>query len=128
MGGTSCRTLGRAGLVGIMALVELWPLITMELDAARRARAARNEGKARVCARRAAGLAAHEYYDRKGRALRTSSAYDLLNMLAVEPALPSDLREIALHLTLRVDGEFKLPDDIDLIVEAQRLCDRLLNA
>ena len=57
--------------------------------------------------------------------IRTPSAYDLLNML-VEESLPDDLRQIAVHLTLRVDEEFKLPIAVDLIAEARMLCDELV--
>ncbi|MBI3737913.1 MAG: hypothetical protein HY258_02580, partial [Chloroflexi bacterium] len=77
-------------------------------------------------ARRAAGIAAREYFARQGRAVRTPSAYDLLNLLAGEPHLPADLKQAAVYLTLRVDEEFKLPAHVDLIAEARKLCDGLL--
>ena len=77
--------------------------------------------------RRAAGIAAREYFARRGAAIHTPSAYDLLNLLIEDPSLSDDLRQIAAHLTLRVDEEFKLPADIDLIVESKKLCDKLLS-
>jgi hypothetical protein len=40
--------------------------IEKEFELAERARANGNEGRARVCARRAAGIAAREYLTRKG--------------------------------------------------------------
>jgi hypothetical protein len=97
-----------------------------EFDRAEQARARGNEGRARVCARRAAGIAAREYFARHSQIVRTPSAYDLLRLLAEDPALPADLQQAAVHLTLRVDEEFKLPVDVDLIVEARRLCSDLL--
>ncbi|HUH98710.1 MAG TPA: hypothetical protein VLZ89_15200 [Anaerolineales bacterium] len=100
--------------------------IRAEFAHAAQARARGNEGQTRVCARRAAGIAAHEYFARRARIVHTPSAYDLLNLLAADPALSEELRQIAAHLTLRVDAEFKLPPDIDLIAEAQKLCDELL--
>jgi hypothetical protein len=36
------------------------------------------------------------------------------------------MRQIAAHLTLRVDEEFKLPVDVDLITEAKKMCKELL--
>ena len=99
--------------------------IRAELDQAEEARARGNEGRARVCARRAAGIAAREYFARRGRVVRTPSAYDLLNLLAEDASLPADLRQAAAHLTLRVDEEFKLPADVDLIAEARKLCQKL---
>ena len=101
-------------------------LINAELKRAEQARALGNEGQARVCARRAAGLAAHEYFIQRGVTLRTPSAYDLLTMLVEDSSLSDELREIAAHLTLRVDGAFKLPPDIDLIIEAKKLCEILM--
>lgn len=97
-----------------------------EFELAVQARAKGNEGQARVCARRAAGIAAREYLTRKGTSPGNASAYDLLNLLKNDPLLPPDLRLIADHLTLRVTEEFKLPVDADLIAEAQKLCDELL--
>ena len=101
-------------------------LINAELKRAEQARALGKEGQARVCARRAAGIAAHDYYERRGEPIRTSSAYDLLKMLVEDSALSVDLRQSAALFTLRVDNEFKLPPDIDLIIEAKKLCGKLM--
>ena len=97
-----------------------------EFGLADQARAKGNEGQARVCARRAAGLAIREYLTRKGIHSRSASAYDLLNLLKNDPLLSPDLKLIADHLTLRVTEEFKLPVDADLVAEARKLCDELL--
>jgi hypothetical protein len=102
--------------------------IQAEFERAEGARARGNEGQARVCARRAAGIAAREYFTRRGQIVRTPSAYDLLKLLAEDPLLPADLRQIAVHLTLRVDEEFKLPVNVDLIAEARKLSERLFEA
>ncbi|MEW6031216.1 MAG: hypothetical protein ACOYZ8_04980 [Chloroflexota bacterium] len=99
--------------------------IEEELARAERARARNNEGQARVCARRAAGLAAREYLEQTGAPVRTNSAYELLKLLADQPRLAPDLRRAAVHLTLRVTEEFKLPVEVDLIVEAKKLCNGL---
>lgn len=97
-----------------------------EFERAEQARARGNEGQARVCARRAAGIAAREYFTRQGEAIRTSSAYDLLNLIKDDPRLPLDLKLIADHLTLRVNEEFKLSVNVDLIAEARKFCEELL--
>ncbi len=102
--------------------------IQAEFDRAEQARARGNEGQARVCARRAAGIAARHYLSRHGAPPRTSSAYDLLQLIANDPALSQGTRDAATHLTLRVDEEFKLPAGLDLIAEARALCDALLSA
>lgn len=98
-----------------------------EIDRAEQARARGNEGQARVCARRAAGIAAREYLTRRGLRPPSASAYDVLNMLKTDQRLSPDLRLIAEHLTLRVTEEFKLPVHADLIAEARRFCEGLLS-
>ena len=102
--------------------------IESEFDKAMQARERGNEGQARVCARRAAGIAVREYLTRKGIRPLSISAYDLLNLIHEDTALSPDLRRIAGHLTVRVTEEFKLPVDVDLVAEAKEFCDRLLNS
>jgi len=97
-----------------------------EFERANSARAGGNEGQARVCARRAAGIAIREYYARRGYQIRTPSAYDLLQMLVDEPQLSPAVKQAAKYLILRVNEEFKLPVDVDLLDEARKLCDELL--
>jgi hypothetical protein len=100
--------------------------LEQEFERAVDARARGNEGQARVCARRAAGIAAREYYARRGLAVRTPSAYDLLHLLQNEPHLSPELRQAAAYLTVRVTEEFKLPVEVDLLDEARKLRDGLL--
>jgi hypothetical protein len=100
--------------------------IQAEFETAAQARARGNEGQARVCARRAAGIAIREYLARRGIRPPSLSAYDLLNQVKQETALPADLKLIADHLTVRVTEEFKLPVDVDLVAEARRFCEELL--
>lgn len=97
-----------------------------EINRAHEVRARENEGQARVCARRAAGIALREYFRRQGIQTASPSAYDLLKMLLEMDDLPVDLRQSAEYLTLRVNEEFKLPVDVDLVQEAQTLSQRLL--
>ncbi len=99
--------------------------INLELEHARQARRRGREGQARVCARRAAGIAARLYLERIGGTVRTPSAYDVLKLIQEDTSLPLNLRQAAERLTLRVDEEFKLPPEVDLIEEAQILCEGL---
>lgn len=107
--------------------MDLQTQIKIEFDRAEQARAKGNEGQARVCARRAAGIVIREYFTRRGTHIPSTSAYDLLNLLKDDPLLPSDLKMVADHLTVRVTEEFKLPIQADLIAEARSLCNWLLN-
>jgi len=97
-----------------------------EIDRANEVRARGNEGQARVCARRAAGIVIREYFARRGIRAASPSAYDLLKELLGMDDLPADARQSAEALTLRVTEEFKLPVDVDLVQEALTLCERLL--
>jgi HEPN domain-containing protein len=100
--------------------------IKAEFEKAEEARARGNEGQARVCARRAAGIAVREYLQRQGIRPPSVSAYDLLNSVKRDVRLSPDLRQIADHLTLRVNEEFKLPVNADLVAEARTFCEELL--
>ena len=99
---------------------------TKEISRANEVRARDNEGQARVCARRAAGVVLREYFARHNIQAASPSAYDLLKVLLEMDDLPADLRQSAEYLTLRVDEAFKLPSGIDLVKEAELLCERLL--
>lgn len=100
--------------------------IEAEFEKAEQARANGNEGQARVCARRAAGIAIREYLTRQGIRPPSVSAYDLLNFLKDDPHLSPKLKLIADHLTLRVTEEFRLPVNVDLVAEARTFCEDLL--
>lgn len=100
--------------------------IDAELEKASQARQRGNEGQARVCARRAAGIAIREYLARRGIRPPSASAYDLLNLIKDDTHLPSSLKVIADHLTVRVTEEFKLPLQVDLVADAKDFCDELL--
>jgi mycoredoxin len=92
-----------------------------ELEAAERARLEGNEGRARVCARRAAGIAARDFLIRQGVRLRDASAYSALQALAEFPGLMPELRTYVSHLVIRVTENFTLPMDADLITDARKL-------
>lgn len=94
---------------------------TTEIERAQAARARKNEGQARVCARRAAGIVIREYLNRKGLPVRNPSAYDLLNTLAQQQDLDPALRRAAEKLTVRVTESFQLPEEADLLAEAETL-------
>ena len=99
--------------------------VSAELEKAERARLSGNEGRARVCARRAAGTAARDFLTRHGVGLRNTSAYAALQALAEYPGLAPDLRVAALHLTTRLTETFTLPMDADLIADARKLIGEL---
>lgn len=90
-----------------------------ELDQAYSARASGNEGRARVCARRAAGIIAGEYLRRKGEASENQSAYQRLRIMQEQTGLSGRVQEIIMHLTARVDTDYNLPVQADLLSEVE---------
>lgn len=99
--------------------------IRKEMADAETARQAGNEGRARVCARRAAGIAARDWLTRNGVRVGNTSAYETLKMLSESPTLDPDMLQAAIHLTMRVSEAFTLPEGVDLIEEARLLTRKL---
>jgi len=95
--------------------------IRRELANAAQARAQGFEGRARVCARRAAGAAIGEYFRLRGNLNDTGSAIDLIQMLAAYETAPKRARIAAVALLERVDENFALPPQVDLIFEVNEL-------
>jgi hypothetical protein len=111
-----------------MAESTKWEMqLNKELRQALEARQNGNEGRARVCARRAAGLVIGEYFRRRNISVRSSSAYDHLGVLQKLPDAPPEAKRLAGHFLQRVDAEYHLPFEIDLIDEAFRLRTILLD-
>ncbi len=100
--------------------------IEVELKQARLARASGNEGKARVCARRAAGWAAGHYFQTRLGNEFNPSAYVLLRQLVDHESAPEELRAAARRLTTRITPEHKLPFDQDPIEDAQVIVEAFL--
>lgn len=100
---------------------------THEMTRAHAARLAGNEGMARVCARRAAGIIVAEYLHRRGEEQFGPSALQRLRYIAAMPELAPRLKEIIDHFLLPVDVDHRLPDQIDLLSEAAWLAKTLLN-
>lgn len=84
-----------------------------------------NEGMARVCARRAVGIAIGFYLRENGHPDPGKSAYDRLRYLCNLPDMPEELKQVASHFLIRVNPDRKLPLDIDLISEARWLIKQL---
>ncbi|MEW6568962.1 MAG: hypothetical protein AB1449_12515 [Chloroflexota bacterium] len=98
-----------------------------ELEAARAARARGQEGRARVCARRAAGWAVADYLQRLSGQPPHASAYDLLRRLQARDEAPEGLRRAAARLTARVTADFRLPHAQDPLEDARVIVEGLLS-
>ncbi|MBI3160071.1 MAG: hypothetical protein HYZ26_10785 [Chloroflexi bacterium] len=111
---------------------ELLKSIPRELERAYRARAAGNQGLARVCARRAAGWAIKVSLNAKGIFLDTPSAIEHIRYLGADPATPPNILKVLEYLQQRVVKETAHEDsywprpEIDLVQEAHWLVEELL--
>jgi len=93
--------------------------IETELAQAHKAREAGNEGQARVCARRAAGIAIREWYRRRFGTGWHGDALKQLQRLQEDVLVPERVREAARRLTTRVDFDHTLPFEDDPIEDAR---------
>ena len=98
-----------------------------EIEMAEAARLVGNEGRARVCARRAAGCVARNYLESHGLVIRNRSAYDYLLTLSEIEGIDPDVQRVIGRFLLKVDEAYQLPAEIDLIADARWLADRLNN-
>jgi len=106
--------------------VESWKArFDAETARAAAARAAGAEGQARVCSRRAAGIAIGEYFGRRGLPVVSSSAIDRLIALRALPDLLPQAAGLVDHLLVKVNEDFNLPIEADLIADARLLAECL---
>jgi hypothetical protein len=98
-----------------------------ELQSAAGWRRRGKEGRARVCARRAAGWAARMYFQRQRISTRAGmNAYRLLEELTARQDVGLDLRQAAERLITRVTVSGSWPFEEDPIQDAELICARLL--
>lgn len=105
--------------------------IQKELRRGEEARRARNEGQARVCARRAAGWAAKEYLARQGIEAPQVSGYGYLSYLQKSELVGKEVKAALEHMTMSLakdgpEGESYWPLEADLLDEAHWLVEKLL--
>ena len=97
-----------------------------EIQRAIQARTEGNEGMARVCARRAAGEVIGEYFQRNQLSLPTS-ALNAVKALSQSDRVSPRVREIATHFVWQITTDHTLPENVDLLAEAQWLAKELLD-
>jgi len=93
--------------------------IESELKRAEAAQAAGNAGLARVCARRAAGIALRGWSGQVGDAMKQ------LGKLQQDHRMPENIREAARRLSTKVQLDHTLPFKSDLIEEARMIIEYL---
>ena len=80
-----------------------------------------NEGRARVCARRAVAVLLVNYFNQRGTPPGKVDAYTVIQMAASDDGLPAVVREKLAHFLVRVEPGGRFPIDADLLSEAQWL-------
>lgn len=95
--------------------------IDQELFCADNARLMGNEGKARVCARRAAGIAVRAYFKASGEIFNDPSAFAVLTRLSQMESTPETIKDTISRLLTRVTPDYTLPIEADLIADARAL-------
>jgi len=115
-----------------MANAQLIEKIKKELVLARTSDNQGNQGRARVCARRAAGWAVQEYLVQQGEPVSSPSTFDHLKYLAQKEGLAPRIYQALHRLTIKLekdslDDEAYYPiEGVDLIEEAHWLAEELL--
>ncbi len=99
--------------------------IEAELQNAEAARSRGAEGQARVCSRRAAGIAIRAYLEAIDLPAQGMNAYELIQSLRDLSGVSPEVQKVAEHLSARVNEQFSLPGEIDLIAETRWLVQRL---
>lgn len=106
--------------------------ISRELASARQAQASGNQGRARVCARRAAGWAIEAYLRAQDQAPPTPNALKNIQYFATLPGHTDKIKSVLHHLTVKLEKDSEDTDayfpveDVDLIDEARWLAEELL--
>ena len=100
-------------------------LFNREIEQGFRARQNGSEGRARVCARRAAGIVAAAYLDRLKIQRSHHNAITNFNLLYNYDGISAEIKEIIRRLLMRVDANYNLPEEIDLLSDAVLLKEKL---
>ena len=106
--------------------------IRQELKLAYQSQANGNQGRARVCARRAAGWAIQEHLRQQGVSLDSNNALDHIKYFATLDHHTEKIPSVLHHLTVKLekeslDSEAYYPfEGVDLVKEAHWLAEELL--
>ncbi len=107
-------------------LLTLKRMIHTELEDADQARIDGNEGRARVCARRAAGWAVSFTRSLNEEREIEANAYEMLQWLAQQDDTADAVRSAATRLTVRVSRDHTLPFPEDPLEDARMIVEALL--
>jgi hypothetical protein len=98
-------------------------MIERELSTAARAARKGNEGMARVCARRAAGVAIAHWLESHPHPAWGTNAMQYLRAVHAEESFPREVRSAAFRLAARVTQNFSSPFSNDPIADSRMIVD-----
>lgn len=95
--------------------------VQREMAMAIAARNQGNEGMARVCARRAAGIAVRDYLDGHNIDAAGMNNFEILSDIRIQENLPASIIPLLENLTMRVNESYTLPAGVDLLADAENV-------
>ncbi len=95
--------------------------ISKELQIAYASRKQGNEGRARVCARRAVGIALTFFFESTNEQVKDQDAMDLLKHVQSIPEFPPELQQSATRLTARIGADFQYTSNTDPLEDAKAI-------
>ncbi len=101
--------------------------ISKEFTTAQQALSEGNEGKARVCSRRAAGIAITWYLSKVPRPGWHADALHQLLHLKDDTTFSPEVRDAALRLTTKISGRFAYPFSTNPIADARIIVDAIIS-
>jgi hypothetical protein len=101
--------------------------IRHEMEHAAASRMGGNEGRARVCARRAAGWAVNHLRQSNNDAAKPGNAYEALRWLQDQTMIEESVRRAAQRLTTRLTPEHKMPYSEDPLQDAEWVIKHIFN-
>jgi hypothetical protein len=99
--------------------------IQKELATAREAIQSGNDGKARVCSRRAAGQAISWFMTEHPRADWGQDALSQLTHLRDDESFPREIRDAAIRLTTKISDRFTYPFTSEPVEDARCIIDHI---
>ncbi|MBK7631484.1 MAG: hypothetical protein IPJ23_12410 [Ignavibacteriales bacterium] len=99
-----------------------------ELNQGEHAKEIGNIGQARVCARRACGMAIEHWLEFHPNRNYGASAITMLTKLQEDHTIPKEIRDAAERLTKKVDGNFETGVTEDPLIDGETIIEYFLNS
>ncbi|TAK56731.1 MAG: hypothetical protein EPO24_10735 [Bacteroidetes bacterium] len=100
--------------------------ISKEMTLAETFRKQGNEGRARVCARRAVGIALVWYYESRKINITNPDVIELMKRVLSDSIVPDDVQQAAQRLSAKITSEFQYASSSDPLADARCIIDFVL--